>query len=198
MILLLILLIAGEQSQVQDIWELRAGNLTESISIAAGATLYYNIMTSAMQDYSSEYLLSGIDGGDISLTVPLAALLVSEGKPALAELYWSLEGRELPATRNDLLDALAWFGRYELYPVMALNPAIPADMQGTMHQDQCGAICALGWMITRPDGMFHGDDLVSVSDIHILSNYFANVSDEMEFISTTSLEFIFLSERVSQ
>lgn len=196
MIVLLFILMAGEQSQVRDIWELRAGNLTESVSVAAGAPLYYNITTSVIQDYSSEHMLSGIDGGDVSLTVPLAALLVSEGKTALAELYWSMEGRELPATRNDLLGALAWFGRYELYPVMALNPEVPTDMQGTMHQDQCGAICALGWMVTRPDGLFHGDDLVSASDIHVLSNYFANVSYEMEFISTNSLELIFLSETV--
>ncbi len=198
MILLLMLLISAEQPQVQDLWQLRAGNLTETIPAVPGAPLYYNVVASVTRDYSNEYLLDGIDGGDASLTVPLTAILVSQGNTSLAELYWNLEGRDVPATRNDLLDALAWFQRYQLYPLVALNPIIPPDMQGTMHADQCGAVCALGWMTTRSDGLFHGEDLVSVSDIHILSSYFPTISDEMKILTTASLEHIFQSETVLQ
>ncbi len=191
MILLILLLLAYTQSPVQGIWNLRAGLETEGIPAVTGASIYNRVNMASATELSSDEMLRRINGGDNSMIVPLTALLVSEGKAELAEIYWELEGFELPATRKDLLDALAWFGRYELYPVMALEPAIPPDMQESMHSGQCGAVCALGWMTTREDGLFHGEDLVSPSDIRILSNYFPQVSPVMKYITGEALEYMF-------
>ncbi|MCK5131517.1 MAG: hypothetical protein KAR40_05130 [Candidatus Sabulitectum sp.] len=174
-------------------WNLRAGRETAGVTSVMGASFYIRAKMSFMVEFSDDDLLRAIRGGDNSMAVPLTALLVSEGRTGSAEIYWELQGQELPATRNELLDALSWFGRYELYPAMALNPAIPPDMEGTMHSDQCGAVCALGWMVIREDGLFHGDELVSPSDIQILSIYFPGVNSAMKYIPASSLEYLFLT-----
>ena len=175
-------------------WELRAGRETGEIPPVMGAFLYFSSINGSDEDYSAEELLNGIAGGDRSMIVPLTALLVSEGKTDISEIYWEMNGQDLPATRNDVLNALSWFGRFTLYPVMALNPAIPADMEGTMHSDQCAAVCALGWMITRKDGLFHGEELLSSEDIKILSSFFPAVSPDLRFIPRSYIDHCFQSE----
>ncbi len=167
---------------------LRAGSQTATIQAVMGSSLYSRACTASANEFSRDNLLDGIKGGDISMIVPLAALLVSEGRADLAEVYWEMEGRDLPVTRNDLLDVLSWFGRYELYPIMALNPTVPSDMEGTMHSDQCGAVCALGWMTVREDGLFHCEELVSPADIQILSGFFPGVNSEMKYIPSGFLD----------
>lgn len=191
MILLMLLLAADIKTPIQSTWDLRSGHVTDGIPVMMGASLYYNINKIPTDGYSCTDILRIIEGGDISMVVPLATLAVSEGNIDLAEIYWKLEGRELPATRGALLAALAWFGRHELYPVMSRNQEVPSDMEGTMHSDQCGAVCTLGWMTTRADGLFHADELVSPSDIRILSQYFPSVDPSMKYLFSSSLDHMF-------
>ena len=172
-------------------WALRAGRETAGIPSAAGALVYYNAVHSLTREFSTDELIRRIGGGDRSLIVPLTALLVSEGRTDLAEIYWGLGGMDLPATRNDLLNALAWFGRYELYPLMALESPAPPDMEGTLHADQCGAVCALGWMIPREDGLFHREELVSSADIQRLAGFLSVIDPGITYLSKRSLDHIF-------
>jgi hypothetical protein len=71
-------------------------------------------------------------------------------------------------------------------------------MEGALHSDQCGGVCALGWMRTREDGLFHGEELVSTFDIKILSNFFPAVDTSVKYISSSSLESVFQSSQGSQ
>ena len=191
MIFLLLLLFADPQTPLQGIWALRAGRETATVPAVMGASLYFRAGMSSYEEISINDLLSGIEGGDISMIVPLTALLVSEGRIDLAEIYWERKGLDLPATRNALLAALVWFGRYELYQTVALNPAVPPDMEGTIHSNQCGAVCAIGWMTTREDGLFHGEELVSPADIQILSRFFPGVNPDMRYLPADSLDCMF-------
>jgi len=188
---LLVLLLADPLSSNESLWLLRAGCAAGGNPPDMASYLYTSVNT--ISDISLAVATDGIKGGDASMLVPLVASLVSRGETELAETCWSLRGMELPATRNDLLDVLAWFGRYELYHEMASNPLIPSDMEGKMHSDQCGAVCALGWMRTRSDGMFHGDDAVSPLDIKVLSAYFPSIDASAEYITTAELESVFQS-----
>ncbi len=192
MVLLILALFTTERTPVQVMWDLRSGRETSSIPAIMGSSLYLMANMNST-DLSAENLFEGIIGGDQSLVVPLTALMVSEGRPLLGEIYWELEGSELPATRKDLLNALAWFGRYELYPAMALNPPVPSDMEGTLHSDQCGAVCALGWMTTRKDGLFHQDELVSPLDIQILSLFFSEIDSSISYMPLSLMNQLFTS-----
>ncbi len=171
-----------------SMWELRAGLVQETTPMALGASLYVIANSSETSYLSDEAIIRFIDGGNRSMIVPLTSFLVSDGKTKLAEIYWRLQGYDLPATRSDLLDALAWFGRHELYTVMALKPEIPEDMIGDMFSEQCAAVCHLGWMTTRQDGLFHGDELVSYADIRILSSFLYIENPQASFLSVSSLE----------
>jgi len=193
MILVLVLLLADSQPSNESLWLLRAGREAGGNPLEVASYLYTSAGEISISDIPFTAAADGIKGGDASMLVPLAASLVSRGETELAEICWGLRGMELPATRKDLLDALSWFGRYELYTQMAQNPAIPPDMEGKMHSDQCGAACALGWMRIRSDGMFHGDDVVSPFDVKVLSIYFPAVDASAEYITITELESIFQS-----
>lgn len=195
MILLILALFTTDQTQIQIMWDLRAGHETSSIPAIIGSSLYL-MANMHLTDLSAESLLEGIIGGDQSLVVPLTALMVSQGRPLLGEIYWELAGSELPATRRDLLNTLAWFGRYQLYPAMALNPPVPPDMEETLHSDQCGAVCALGWMTTRDDGLFHQDELVSPLDTQILSLYFPEIDARMRYLPLSLMNQLFTSSAV--
>ncbi|MCD6589153.1 MAG: hypothetical protein J7K88_11445 [Candidatus Fermentibacteraceae bacterium] len=191
MIFILALLVSGSQFSGGDSWLLRAGGETGSIPLDVTSYLYTSANTVIISDISFTDITDGIEGGDASMVVPLVASLVLQGEMELAETCWNLHGTEIPATRSDLLDALSWFGRYELYREMALNPVIPPDMEGKMHGDQCGAVCSLGWMRTRIDGMFHGNEFVSPLDIKVLSIYFPGVDASAECITVAEIEDIF-------
>ncbi len=193
MIFLMLILLSDITSPVQTMWDLRAGRPTEVIPVIAGAPMYFRANMLQTDDLSEYDLTSMIDGGDKSMLVPLTAHMVSQGRTGVAEIYCELDGLQLPATRLDLLNALAWFCRHELYSVMALKPVIPSDMEGSMHSEYCGAVCAMGWMITREDGLFHGDQLVSQSDIRILSTFFPSVVPTLKFIPIGLLDHMFLT-----
>lgn len=191
-ILLLVFLFNTEPlTSSEGMWALRSGRVTEQIPNVNGASLYFGANIGSSNLMSLQELLGAISGGDRSIVVPLAAHLLSEGKLEMATLYWEMDGCDLPATRNDLLDALAWFGRYELYPVMSLNPPVPADKEGSIHSDQCGAICTLGWMKPRADGLFHGDELVSAEDIQLLAEFFTTVDPSLTRLPASTLEELF-------
>jgi len=191
MILILALLVSGSQFSVGDSWLLRAGGEAVGNPLDMVSYLYSDANTVLLSDISFSAATDRIKGGDASIVVPLVAFLVSQGEMELAETCWNLHGTDLPATRSDLLDALSWFGRFELYREMALNPAIPPDMEGKIHSDQCGAVCSLGWMRTRIDGMFHGDEIVSPLDIKVLSIYFPVVDASAEYITVAEIESLF-------
>ena len=191
MFFIILTILTTLQTPSQDMWALRSGMETTRIPSAPGAPVYFNAVLSLTREFTTEELIRGIGGGDRSLIVPLTALLVSEGRTDLAEIYWGLGGMDLPATRNDLLNALAWFGRYELYPLMALESPVPPDMEGTLHSDQCGAVCALGWMIPREDGLFHCEELVSAADIQRLAGFLSVIDPGMTYLSKRSLDHIF-------
>ena len=188
---LLFLIHAEPQTPSEGMWALRAGQVTEQIPNVIGATLYFGANIGNANFMSFEELREAISSGDRSMIVPLAARYVSEGNLEMATMYWKLDGLDLPATRNELLDALAWFGRYELYPIMSLNPPVPADKEGSMHSDQCGAVCALGWMKPRADGLFHGDELVSAEDIQLLAEFFSTVDPNLTRLPASHLEQLF-------
>lgn len=193
MIFLILFLLSDIPSPAQVMWDLRAGRPTEVIPVIVGAPVYFRANMLQTDDLSEYDLTSMIGGGNKSMLVPLTAHMVSEGRTGVAEIYCELDGLQLPATRLDLLNALAWFCRHELYSVMALEPVIPSDIEGSMHSEYCGAVCALGWMITREDGLFHGDQLVSPSDIRILSIYFPSVVPTLKFLPRASLDHLFLT-----
>ncbi|MCK5840644.1 MAG: hypothetical protein KAH31_00640 [Candidatus Sabulitectum sp.] len=193
MIFLMFFLLSDIPSPVQVMWDLRAGRSTEVIPAIAGAPVYFRANMLLTDDLTEYDLTSMISQGNKSMLVPLTAHMVSEGRTAVAEIYCELDGLQLPATRLDLLDALAWFCRHELYSVMALQPVIPSDMQGSMHSEYCGAVCAMGWMSTREDGLFHGEQLVSQSDIRILSTFFSSVVPTLKFIPRGLLDHMFLN-----
>ena len=116
--------------------------------------------------------------------VYLTASLVASGNVSEAEKYWN-NPFDPPATRFDLLSALAWNGRYQI--VAAGNTQqVPPDMTGRTISDKCASICALGWMEVREDGLFHGEELVTRGDIVVLSRFFADID--------TGVSFLFLSE----
>ncbi len=193
MICLILFLLADIPSPVQVMWDLRAGRSAEVVPSMAGATVYLRANLLLTDDLSEYDLTSMIGEGNKSMLVPLTSHMVSEGRTGVAEIYCELDGLQLPATRLDLLNALAWFCRHELYSVMALEPVVPSDMEGSMHSEYCGAVCAMGWMITREDGYFHGDQLVSPSDIRILSTYFPSVVPTLKFIPRGALDYLFLT-----
>lgn len=138
-------------------------------------------------------LRARLAAGHPSLVVPLAAGLVAGGETGTAELFYRSTD-DPPATRNDLLAALAWYGRFQLYEVMATGPPVPEDMEGRLHSDHCAAICAIGWMAPRGNGLFHGEDLISPGDIHRLSGFFPSVGSRRRFITLSELDRLFRDE----
>lgn len=188
------LLISQTQTVEEAMWELRAGNIvTASSSLPRIATLY---LASNYENYQSadvDYLLEQISNGNKSLLPILTSLFVSEGNVSLAEFYWHSAGQELPASRIQLLELLAWFGRYKLYPLISLSPPVPPDLLETQYSNDCAAICAIGWMSLRSDGLFHGDQLVSEDDLQLLFRSFPEIDHTQTDRTITSLE-LFIEE----
>ncbi len=77
---------------------------------------------------------------------------------------------------------------------MATGPPVPEDMEGRLHSDHCAAICAIGWMAPRGNGLFHGEDLISPGDIHRLSGFFPSVGSRRRFITLSELDRLFRDE----
>lgn len=117
------------------------------------------------------------------------SILVASGRIRSAEKYWN-NPSDPPATRYDLLSALAWNGRYQLVRVVPDHP-VPLDIAGTSVADKCAAICTLGWMAVREDGLFHGEDIVSKGDIVTLSQYVSALDPSLACLFLSDLENLF-------
>jgi hypothetical protein len=98
--------------------------------------------------------------GNRDVLVPLVCFLVELGRIEEAEAYMAGMGIEVPATRRDLAVAAAWYGRFDVYPLMVHDLAIPADLEGDSRELQFAAVIALGWIDLAPDGLFHGEELL--------------------------------------
>lgn len=192
--LIVLLTISGLQFSTIDIWSLRSGYSTGGVPQGVWASLYFSAVTAYEDQLFSDQLLTSISRGDRSMIVPLTSRLVASGNTDLAGIYWNTSGTDLPATRNDLLNALSWQTRYDLYRVMAGGPVVPPDMEGAMYSGQCAAICFLGWMSVRSNGDFRPDDLVSPSDIQLLSQYFGGFPCSLKYLPLSALDSIFRYE----
>lgn len=187
--LVLSLLLSQAQPNQVTLWELRAGNI---VSVHSGmppiSILYFSSNRGINSAATSEDLLAQISNGDRALLPLLSSLLVSEGNIQLAEFYWQTNGEELPATRIELLELLAWFGRFELYSLVSISPPVPPDLLDTEYSNESAAICAIGWMRPRSDGLFHGEQLVSAEDLQLLFSSFTEIDPTGIVRTLTSLE----------
>ena len=187
--LLLSFLLSQMQPNQLALWELRAGNVVAvNSSMPSISILYYSSNLGINPDATCQDLLVQISNGDRSVVPLLSSLLVSEGNLSLAEFYWQTNGEELPATRIQLLELLAWFGRFELYSLVSLSPPVPPDLLDTEYSNESAAICAIGWMSPRADGLFHGEQLVSYEDLQQLFNSFPEIDSSQTVRTLNSLE----------
>jgi len=187
--LILSIVLSQIQPPEDALWELRAGNV---VSVNSGmpriSILYFSNNQGINLHATMQDLLAQISNGDRSVVPLLSALLVSKGNLSLAEFYWQINGEELPATRIQLLELLAWFGRFELYSLVSLSPPVPPDLLDTQYSNESAAICAIGWMRPRADGLFHGEQLVSQEDLQLLFNSFPEVDSFQTVRTLDSLE----------
>ena len=141
-----------------------------------GGSAYFRAVGHSFSAMSTNDLRDGLISGRTQLVIPLAASLVRTGELFSAELYW-INRENPPATRGELLSALAWHGRFDLYSMMISRLDNPPDMEEGLHGDHCAAVCSAGWMQLRSDGLFHPEELVSKGDLLLLSFYFTGLED---------------------
>lgn len=171
-----------------------------AVSMTAGAgpahnTAFRIVSSSELSDAGKvRALRDQLLGGNRRMLVPLACLLVELGRIAEATAYMEGLGIEIPATRRDLALAAAWYGRYELYPILVLDPPVPEDLEGDSRALQIAGVIQLGWMTTCPDGFFHGDDLVwlpSMTGFAAAYEPGSSFSCTRDWVSTSSIEAYF-------
>lgn len=165
-------LLSGSGSDA--LWHLRSGSIPENGVIPSGGSVYAEAIRGVSSSLDTGEIRAKIAAGRKNLLFSLAGRLVSSGHAAQAELCWT-NPLDPPATRGDLLAALAWFGRFRLYSIIATRPEVPGDMRGRLHDDHCAAVCSAGWMVPRDDGLFHPEELVCRGDLVLLSQYFPAV-----------------------
>ncbi len=187
--LVLSFLLSQTQPPEDALWQLRAGNVVAvNSSMPRISILYFSANQGINLHATSQDLLVQISNGDRSVVPLLSSLFVSKSNLPLAEFYWQTNGEELPATRIQLLELLAWFGRFELYSLLSLSPPAPPDLLDTEYSNESAAICAIGWMRPRADGLFHGEQLVSEEDLQLLFNSFPQVDSFQTVRTLNSLE----------
>lgn len=133
------------------IWQLRSGNDPGPGAQHSAAVHLYRYISGRVPDDPS------------SLPIE-TALLVWNGDPGAALILWKMGGRDVPATRNDLLGALVWFGRADLLGHIGLGYQPPPDMAASRYPTHSEAVMLLGWMTRMPDGLFHPEFLVGAGD----------------------------------
>ncbi|GEM_PF-3927082 len=102
-------------------------------------------------------------------TLPLeTSLLLWNGDPRGASVQWMIGGRDVPATRSDLLGAMVWFGRSLLTSHLGLGYAPPPDMIDSRYPTHSAAVLQLGWMAEMPDGLFHPEFRLGRADLILL------------------------------
>lgn len=147
----LILLSTGSDA----IWLLRAG-------FDAGSTTSHSARVHAYRNTGGRF-------PDDPSKLPFeASLLIWNGDPGGASVQWSIGGRDVPATRNDLLGAMVWFGRSLLTAHLGLGYTAPPDMIDSRYPTHSAAVLHLGWMAAMPDGLFHPEFRLGRADLMLL------------------------------
>ena len=186
MTFLIIFYLLSTSASADDIWQLRSGVIpVQGASVSSGSN-YSSAINGLSAHMNGEELREGLESGYGRLLFPLAGNLVRSGYTAEAELFW-LHSDDAPANRGELLAALSWFGRYQLYSLMTDRAETPPDMEGRLHEDHCAAVCSAGWMTVRSDGLFHPEELVQKGDLILLSRYFPRFSG-LPFLPLSELD----------
>ncbi|PIE51701.1 hypothetical protein CSA37_04885 [Candidatus Fermentibacteria bacterium] len=137
-------------------------------------------------------ILSG-HSASVSAVSPVLELVAS-GRIEQAFLLWSTVN-DPPATRRDLLSAIAWNFRYQLLSQASVTDDAPADMKGVPLEDNCAVVCRLGWMVPRTDGLFHPDEPVTAGDMARLFRFLEGIPDTLNYLPLSMLEDIHLEVR---
>jgi len=125
-------------------------------------------------------------------TLPLeTSLLMWNGDPCGASVQWMIGGRDVPATRNDLLGALVWFGRSMLTAHLGLGYAPPPDMVDSRYPTHSAAVLRLGWMAGMPDGLFHPEFRLGKADLALIGVQGAPASHAGRSAIDASVEAMF-------
>jgi hypothetical protein len=168
------------------LWLLREGRPPE----APVTSIYVSALPGACAAMDAHEMRTRLTAGDESMVCHLAAKLVSEGRSSEALLYWK-NSSDPPATRDELLSSLAWYGRHVLYRVMRQGGSIPEDLRDRMHGHSYIAMEHMGWMKARNDGLFHGGSLVKRGDLALLAGSFPSIEENMAFLPVSYLDTAF-------
>lgn len=139
------------------IWLLRAGFDTETTNTHSTAVHVYSNTTGRIPEDPSALALE-------------TSLLLWNGDPRGASIQWEIGGSDLPATRNDLLGALVWYGRSLLTAHLGMGYEPPPDMTDSRYPTHSAAVLRLGWMAAMPDGLFHPEFRLGRADLKLLGN----------------------------
>lgn len=151
LILLLACVTASRGSE--SLWNLRAG-FPEGAGLGASVSAYTRS--------------PGTLPGDPSAMPEEASDLVRRGDIYGALALWGARGTDVPATRNDLLGALVWFGRSQVVQRLSMGCEPPSDMEDSRYPRHSGAVLDLGWMASMPDGLFHPEFPLGPPDMALL------------------------------
>lgn len=152
MIFLVCILLSTESNAI---WLLRAG-------FDAGSAASHSTTVHA-------YRYTGGRVPEDPSTLPLeTSLMIWNGDPGGASIQWMIGGRDVPATRNDLLGTMVWFGRSLLTTHLGLGYAPPPDMVDSRYPTHSAAVLQLGWMAEMPDGLFHPEFRLGRADLRLL------------------------------
>lgn len=191
---LVLICLFGTVTPSEALWQLRFGILPDTPAQIRGGSEYISAIQGDMTpSMGLHQLRSGLLNGHIRLIASISALLVSSGDPYSAKLYW-LNPYDPPVTREELLSALAWNGRFELYSALEYRAVIPEDMAGRLNSERCAAVYSVGWMRPRKDGLFHPDELVSPGDLQLLAPHFPGFTG-ITFLRSSELEDCFRGSR---
>lgn len=137
------------------IWLLRAGFDTETANTHSTTVHLYSYTGGRVPDDPSALPLE-------------TSLLIWNGDPLGASVQWKTGGRDVPATRNDLLGAMVWYGRSLLTAHLGLGYEPPPDMVDSRYPAHSAAVVRLGWMAGMPDGLFHPEFRLGRADLRLL------------------------------
>lgn len=137
-----------------------AASLTSGAGSASRSPVAILVSAGTSDGEKVQALREQLVGGSTDALVPLACLLVELGRTEEAAAYMEGMGVDIPATRYDLAVAAAWYGRFDVYPLMVEDLEVPPDVEGDSRESQIAAMIALGWLEPAPDGLFHGTGML--------------------------------------
>lgn len=140
-------------------------------------------------------LLQQLKNGNRKALIPLVRLLVTSGRIDEAEIWMEGRGITIPVTRRDLVIALSWYGRFDLYNVLSIDISTPPDVENDDYAPTIAAILQIGWMNASQDACFHPNLLVGSTDLKLISNDFFTASFhwEKDWIGMRSLDSLFIA-----